>query len=109
MRADNSRYLACPQQWKNPTMVKCKIVQEMHHKIGLETIATVTVNSSMKHAAVFLRLVPIPLGQTTFFSLSLGRERNGLFQIPPIVLTCHEVTSQACSISDPMCLNYITL
>ena len=81
----------------------------MHHKIGLATIATVTVNSSMEHAAVVLRPVPIPLGQTTFFSLSLGRERNGLFQIPPIVLTCHEVTSQACSISDPVCLNYITL
>ena len=37
----------------------------MHHKIGLATIATVTVNSSMEHAAVVLGLVPIPLGQTT--------------------------------------------
>ena len=62
----------------------------------------------MEHAAVVLRSVPIPLGETTFFSLSLGRGEMVCFK-SPFVLTCHEATSQACSISDPMCLNYITL
>ena len=72
MRAGNSGHLACPQQWKDPTMVNCITTNIVHHKIGLATIATVTVNSSMEHVAVVLRPVPIPLGHTTSFLFVTG-------------------------------------